>query len=34
VFHIRFDPVRDGLDALLPRAIALVEWLAGLGPNV
>jgi Zn-dependent protease len=34
VFHIRFDPVRDGLDAILPRAIALVEWLAGLSPNV
>ncbi len=33
VFHVEFDPVRNGLEAVLPHAIALVEWLAGLGPD-
>jgi Zn-dependent protease len=33
LFHIQFDPVRDGLEAILPRAMGLVEWLAGLGSS-
>jgi Zn-dependent protease len=33
LFHVQFDPVRDGLEAILPRAIGLVEWLAGLGSS-
>jgi Zn-dependent protease len=34
LFHVEFDPLRSGLNAILPRAMALVEWLAGLGPGL